>query len=101
MREPAGVRWALRLVALVYVFLLVVWPVSLVVKYTFADGMTALTTALNDPDVIHALKLTAVVALVSVVLNLVFGVGISLLLVRYEFRGKRVLSALIDLPLAV
>ncbi len=101
MREPAGVRWALRLVAVVYVFLLVVWPVSLVVKYTFADGMTALTTALNDPDVIHALKLTAVVALVSVVLNLVFGVGISLLLVRYEFRGKRVLSALIDLPLAV
>ena len=65
MREPAGVRWALRLVAVVYVFLLVVWPVSLVVKYTFADGMTALTTALNDPDVIHALKLTAVVALVS------------------------------------
>ncbi len=101
MREPAGVRWVLRLVAVVYVLLLVVWPVSLVVKYTFADGMTALTTALHDPDVTHALKLTAVVALVSVVLNLVFGVGISLLLVRYEFPGNRALSALIDLPLAV
>src|SRR6478672_11367895 len=101
MREPAGVRWALRLVALVYVFFLVLWPVSLVVKYTFADGLTALTTALNDPDVLHALQLTAVVALSAVAINLVFGVWMSILLVRFEFRGKRVLSALIDLPLSV
>jgi sulfate transport system permease protein len=72
-----------------------------VVKYTFADGLTALTTALTDPAVTHSLQLTAVVALTSVVINLAFGVGISLLLVRYEFPGKRVLSALIDLPLSV
>ena len=94
-------RWGLRLLAIAYVFFLVLWPVSLVVKYTFADGLTALTTALTDPAVTHSLQLTAVVALTSVVINLVFGVGISLLLVRYEFRGKRVLSALIDLPLSV
>jgi sulfate/thiosulfate transport system permease protein len=101
LREPAGVRWGLRLVAIVYVFLLVAWPVSLVVKNTFADGMTALTTALGDPVVIHALQMTAVVASISVVANLLFGVGISLLLVRYTFPGKRLLSALIDVPLAV
>jgi sulfate/thiosulfate transport system permease protein len=41
------------------------------------------------------------VAIASVVINTVFGVGISLLLVRYEFRGKRCLSALLDLPLSV
>ena len=101
LREPKPVRWALRLVAIVYVFLLVLWPVSLVVKYTFVDGMTALTTAMNDPIVTDALKLTALVAAFAVVINLLFGVGISLLLVRYEFPGKRVLSALIDLPLSV
>jgi sulfate transport system permease protein len=101
LREPAPVRWGLRLVAIAYVFLLVLWPVSLVVKYTFADGFTALSTALTDPAVIHALRLTALVAGVAVVVNLVFGVGISLLLVRYQFPGKRVLSALIDVPLSV
>jgi sulfate/thiosulfate transport system permease protein len=101
LREPAGVRWGLRLVAVGYVFLLVLWPVSLVVKNTFADGTTALRTALTDPVVIDSLQLTAVVATASVVLNLLFGVGISLLLVRYDFPGKRVLSALVDLPLAV
>jgi sulfate/thiosulfate transport system permease protein len=101
VREPAGVRWALRLLAVAYVFFLVAWPVSLVARHTFADGTQALTTALSDPDVTHALKLTAVVTFYAVVINLFFGVAISLLLVRSEFPGKRVLSALIDLPLSV
>jgi sulfate transport system permease protein len=95
------VRWGLRVLALGYVFMLVAWPTSLIFKNTFADGLTALTTALDDPSVQHSLKMTAIVALSAVVINTVFGVGMSLLLVRYEFPGKRVLSALIDLPMAV
>jgi sulfate/thiosulfate transport system permease protein len=51
--------------------------------------------------VVHALQMTVVVAVIAVTINLVFGVGISLLLVRYEFPGKRLLSALIDVPLSV
>lgn len=101
LREPTAVRWALRLLAVGYVFFLVAWPTSLIFKNTFADGMTALTTALYDPVVQHSLKMTAIVALSAVVINTIFGVGISLLLVRYAFPGKRILSALIDLPMAV
>jgi sulfate transport system permease protein len=98
---PPLVRWGLRLLALVYVFLLVAWPVGLVVQHTFEDGLTSLQAALRDPDVVNALRLTVEVALWAVAINLVFGVGISLLLVRYEFPGKRVLSALIDVPMSV
>jgi sulfate/thiosulfate transport system permease protein len=101
LREPAAVRWGLRSIAILYVFLLVLWPVSLVVKYTFADGLTAMTTALSDPAVTHALKMSVTVTAFSVVINLFFGVGMSLLLVRYTFPGKRVLSALLDVPLSV
>jgi sulfate/thiosulfate transport system permease protein len=101
LREPAPVRWGLRALAIVYVFLLVLWPVSLVVKYTFADGLTALSTALTDPAVTHALQLTVIASLAAVAINLVFGVGVSLLLVRYSFPGKRLLSALLDVPLSV
>ena len=101
MREPKPVRWGLRTLAIVYVFMLVLWPVSLVVKYTFADGMTALTDAFNDPAVTNALRLTLVVSLSAVLINLVFGVAVSLLLVRYTFIGKRLLSVLIDVPLSV
>src|SRR5689334_8187260 len=70
-------------------------------KQTFSHGFDSLSTALHDHSVTHALQLTVLVAVISVVVNLVFGVGVSLLLVRYEFRGKRLLSALIDLPLSV
>lgn len=94
-------RWFLRLVAVGYVFFLVAWPVGLVVRQTFAHGLGNLTDALTDDQVVAALQLTLMVAVWAVVINLVFGVGISLLLVRFEFPGKRVLSALIDLPLSV
>jgi sulfate/thiosulfate transport system permease protein len=95
------VKWLLRLVAVGYVFLLVAWPVSFIVLETFAGGLTTLTDTLSDPSVQGALLLTAEVAFWAVVINLAFGVTISILLVRYEFPGKRVLSALIDVPLSV
>lgn len=95
------VRWLLRAVAVGYVFLLVAWPVSLIVRRTFANGTEALASVFDDPQVTHALSLTLTVAFWAVLINLVFGVTVSILLVRYEFPGKRVLSALVDLPLAV
>lgn len=90
-----------RTIVTVYLFLLVAWPVSLVAKNTFDEGFTELADILSDPDVVHAFKLTVVVAVISVVINTVFGIGMSILLVRYEFPGKRLLSAFIDLPLSV
>ncbi len=101
-RPRRGVgRYVLRLIVAAYLILLVAWPVSLVAKNTFDGGLDNLRGILEDPDVVHALRLTVVVAVTAVVINTLFGVGISILLVRYEFPGKRALSALIDLPLAV
>jgi sulfate transport system permease protein len=98
-RAPS--RYVLRAIVAAYLLLLVAWPVSLVAKNAFADGLTDLRAILEDPDVMHALGLTVRVAVVAVVVNTVFGVGMSILLVRYEFPGKRLLSALVDLPLSV
>ncbi|GAA4700640.1 sulfate ABC transporter permease [Nocardioides conyzicola] len=95
------VKWVLRLLVIVYLVMLVAWPTAYVVKHTFADGFTGIQDALADPDVVHALKLTAQIAVTAVIINTVFGVGMSLLLVRYDFWGKRALSVLIDLPLSV
>jgi sulfate transport system permease protein len=94
-------RWGLRLLAVGYVFLLVAWPVALVVRQTFGQGFDTLLDALSDSQVTGALQLTLMVAAWAVVINTIFGVGLSLLLVRYEFPGKRALSALLDLPLSV
>ncbi len=99
-RNPA-LTWGLRFLVVGYLLMLVLWPSWYVVQHTFADGLTGIQTALQDPDVQHALLLTAEVSVLAVAINLVFGVGVSLLLVRYDFPGRRVLSALIDLPLSV
>ncbi|MBF4162508.1 sulfate ABC transporter permease [Nocardioides acrostichi] len=101
VESTTPVRWLLRLLAIGYVFMLVAWPVGLLVQHTFADGLTTLTATLTDPGVVGALRLTALVTFWAVLINLVFGVTISMLLVRYEFPGKRLLSALIDVPLSV
>ena len=95
------VKWLLRFLVIGYLLMLVAWPTAYVVKNTFADGLTGIQDALADPDVVHALKLTLQIAVISVIINTVFGVGMSLLLVRHTFIGKRALSVLIDLPLSV
>ncbi len=94
-------KWLLRIVVVGYLFLLIAWPSAYVVRRAFEGGVSAFTEAISDPDVIHALQLSVKIAVVATLINLVFGVCMSLLLVRYEFPGKRALSALIDLPLAV
>lgn len=94
-------KYVLRAVVVAYLFLLVAWPLGLVVKNAFDGGTHNLRSILDDPDMTHALWLTVRVAILAVIVNTIFGVGISLLLVRYEFPGKRALSALLDLPLSV
>ena len=101
IRQPSPVRWLLRVIVVGYLFLLVIWPIALVVQATFAGGVGPVLDALSQPDVLFAFQLTLVVAFWAVVINTVFGVGISLLLVRYTFPGRRALSALVDLPLSV
>jgi sulfate transport system permease protein len=91
----------MRAVVVAYLVLLIAWPLSLVVKNTFDGGLANLRGILGDPQITHAIRLTVQVAIVAVVINTVFGVGISILLVRYEFRGKAFLNALLDVPLSV
>jgi sulfate transport system permease protein len=95
------VKWLLRLVVVGYVFFLVGWPLITLVQRAFADGLGSFQAAFSDPDVVHAFSVTVEISVWAVAINTVFGVGMALLLVRSEFPGKRALSALIDLPMAV
>jgi sulfate transport system permease protein len=100
-RRRGPVAYVLRAVVIAYLFFLVAWPVYLVGQNTFKDGFDGLQSILTDPDIVHALHLSVEIALIAVVINTLFGVGISLLLVRYRFPGKRLLNALLDVPLSV
>lgn len=97
----SALTWVLRLSVAGYLVLLVAWPVSLVVRHVFDGGFSEIERVLSDPNVQHALQLTVIVAVCAVIINTVFGVVMAIVLVRYEFPGKRVLNALVDLPLSV
>jgi sulfate transport system permease protein len=94
-------RWALRGTALAYLFFLLLLPVGVILYRTFAHGLTPVWNALTTADAAHAFLLTGEVAAFAVVLNTVFGVAAAILLVRYRFPGRRLLDAVIDLPIAV
>ncbi|HEY7045310.1 MAG TPA: sulfate ABC transporter permease subunit [Nocardioidaceae bacterium] len=98
-RSPG--TYVLRVLVIAYLFFLVAWPVYLVGRNAFARGLTDLGAILSDPYTVYSLELTLWIAVASVAINTVFGVGISLLIVRFRFVGRRVLNALLDLPLSV
>lgn len=94
-------KWTLRGIALGYVALIVLVPLYLITYRTVNDGWSTFWNAISSSEAITAFRLTGEVAVAAVVLNTVFGVGVALLLTRYSFRGRRVLSALVDLPISV
>jgi sulfate/thiosulfate transport system permease protein len=96
-----GVRWTLRLIAVGYVLILVALPVLTVTRTTFEHGLQPVLDALQDPDLVAAAKLGGFVAVLSVLINTVFGLGIAFLLVRFRFPGRRLLNAIIDLPISI
>ena len=94
-------RYSLRFVALLYLAAILVGPLVIVFYRTFEDGFSAAWEALSTPETINAFKLTLIIAAIAVPLNTVFGVVCALAIVRRDFRGKGLLNAFIDLPLAL
>jgi sulfate/thiosulfate transport system permease protein len=94
-------KYGLRTIALIYLLFLLVLPVGLICWTTFADGVAPVIESLTTPSALHAFVVTAKVAVFSVIANTLFGLGTAVLLARHEFRGRRVLNMLVDLPIAV
>ena len=94
-------RYLLRAGALGYLALLIGIPVGMIFWRAFADGFDDFWNAVTSPDALHALRLTVLITLIAVPANTVFGVLCALALVRGRFRGKGILSTLVDLPLAL
>jgi sulfate transport system permease protein len=94
-------KLTLRTLALGYLALLLAFPVGMVFVRTFEEGLGTVWEAVTRPAALHALWLTMLVAVIAVAANTVFGILCAIVLVRHNFRGKALLNALLDLPLAV
>ena len=99
--RPTVASLSMRTIVLIYVGLLVLLPVVILFYRTFQPGLSEFFSALSDPYSQHAFQVTFIVAVWAVVINTVFGVIVAILLARYRFPGKGLLSAFIDLPVAV
>jgi sulfate transport system permease protein len=91
----------LRTLVVAYVGLLVGIPLLLVVWRTFKPGFGNFLSTLSQPNTVHAFYLTLLIALWTVLLNTIFGIGVAMLLARYRFPGRGLLSALINLPVSI
>ena len=94
-------RLGLRVVALGYLGFILLAPLAMVFYRTFQHGLEPVWQALSDPNTLHAFRVTLIAAAIAVPLNTVFGILCALAIVRRRFRGKGLLNAFIDLPLAV
>ena len=101
MSEPNSVRWLLTGVALLFLGLFLLVPLTSLFTQAFEKGAGAYIAAIREPDAVSAVRLTLLTAAISVPLNLVFGISAAWAIAKFQFPGKSLLLTLIDLPFSV
>ena len=101
LQDPNWVRWSLITIALGFITLFICLPLGLVIYQALSKGIEAYWAALTQADTLAAIRLTLLVAIVTVPLNTLFGITAAWAITRFEFKGKSFLTTLIDLPFSV
>ncbi|MGT2502337.1 sulfate ABC transporter permease subunit CysW [Bradyrhizobium guangxiense] len=99
--EPKAVRIAVIAIAIAFLSVFVVLPLVVVFAHAFSKGIAVYLAALAEPEALAAIRLTLLVASISVGLNLVFGLVAAWAIAKFDFPGKTFLITLIDLPFSV
>jgi sulfate transport system permease protein len=99
--ESRAARIVLIAIALVFFALFVFLPLLVVFIEAFQEGLAGFAAALVDPDALAAIRLTLIVAAISVTANMTFGIVAAWAIAKFDFAGKSFLITLIDLPFSV
>lgn len=99
--EPRWLKLLLIVLAVGAMAALVLMPLVVVLVEALVQGWQAYVAAIDEPDTRSAIALTLTVAAIAVPLNAVFGLATAWAVTKFEFRGKRLLLALVDLPFAI
>ena len=100
-QEPGWVKWILIGIGLLFCTVFLFLPLINVFVQAFSNGIGGYWKTLVNPDTRSAIKLTLIIAAISVPLNVLFGLASSWLIAKFEFRGKSLLLTFIDLPFSV
>lgn len=99
-RPQSWHQWALIILGATGAILLLVLPLALIFARALSGGWSVMFDALAESDMRAAIALTVTVALITVPVNVVFGVMMAWCVTRYDFRGRKILITLIDIPYA-
>nr|WP_238284372.1 sulfate ABC transporter permease subunit CysW [Rossellomorea marisflavi] len=99
--DPQWVKWLLITIALLFLGLFLILPLITVFLQAFDKGLDVYMAAITQPEALSAIKLTLLVALISVPMNGLFGIAAAWAITKFQFRGKNILITLIDLPFAI
>lgn len=100
-REPTWVRYTLISIALIFFLSCLILPLILVFVEAFKQGLSVYINALTDSDTLSAVKLTLLTAAIAVPINVIFGVAAAWAVAKFQFRGKAILTTIIDMPFSV
>ena len=101
LREPPAAKALLIAVAVAYVALMLLLPLGAVLAEAFRKGWQLWVAAISDHDARASIKLTLLVAAISVPLNTIFGIAAAWAIAKFDFRGKAALIAMIEIPFSV
>ena len=99
--EPRSLQWLLIGIALLFLAVMLVIPLAAVFAEALKGGWRLYLASLSDTEALSAIKLTLLTAAIVVPVNAVLGVAMAWLLTRFDFRGKQLLTTLLDLPFSV
>jgi sulfate/thiosulfate transport system permease protein len=99
--DPFSVRVLLIGITFLFFATFIFLPLALVFSQAFEKGWDVYLAAISEPDAFSSVKLTLLTVLIVVPLNALFGVTAAWAITKFQFRGKTILTSLLDLPFAV
>lgn len=102
VRNDKGIiKWILIGISALFLITMLVLPLLYVIITALRDGLAAYQNAVTDSYALKSIELTVKVTVITVVVNSVFGLFAAWLITRFQFRGKKIISTIMDLPLSI
>lgn len=100
-KENKIIKWLLITLCAVFLTVMLILPLIYVVTTSFRDGVSAFLKSVGDKYAVKSILLTLKVTVITVIVNTFFGIFAAWTITKYRFKGKKIISALIDLPLTI
>lgn len=101
IKSGEGTKIALIAIGVLFIVVMLLIPLVTVLVYALRQGFTVFVQAITDPYALKALQLTLLTTVIAVTVNTFFGLFSSWAITKFRFRGKQILTTLIDIPFAI